>query len=365
MAGEDAIQTDAPQGEQQPNVETQQQERPKSAREIALEQIRAKRNADFEKESGVKLSAPTPAAEPAAEPAADPEPAPKDDLSVTSQLGKQLEDGFLELTPEDLKRIRVRAKVDGQELVVEGSKALGQFQKGAAAEIRLEQATAAKREAERLLAEAKARAATATTAAEKREADKDAAAAQEELDAVQQQFVDALYGGDHKKAVELFSKTVNAQVEKALAGRAPSATLDPDAIARRAAELAVPTLKQVTSRESALTQLKSDYPDIFNDADYAFLTDRRINALISEGKSESEAIIAAGQEIADKFGLKKVTQERTTQPAASTTRSEKLAAKREGLDEPEATAARAATNVPAPKTASDVIAAMKQARGQL
>lgn len=371
MAGEDAIQTDAPQqGEESTAAAQQATERPKSARELQIEAIRAKRNEQFEEESGVKLAPPDPAKEPAAdaEPTEGGEPASepaKEDLSVASQLGKQLADGFIELSPEDLKRVKVRVKVDGEETTVDATKALGQFQKGAAAEVRLERATQAQREAERLLAEAQARAAAATTPAEKREAKQDAAAAEKELEAARQEFVDALYGGDTQKAVELFSKTVNAEIERALAGRAPSATLDTEQVARRAAELAVPTLKQVTSRESALTQLKSDYPDIFNDADYAFLTDRRINALIAEGKSEHDAIRDAGEEIAKKFGLKKTESERTTQPAASTTRSEKLAAKKAGLDEPEATAARAASTVAPPKTASDVIAQMRQARGQL
>lgn len=368
MDGNDAILKDAPQGEEQQKSVDTQVERQKSAREIAMESIRANRNKAFEEESGVKLEPREPAKEPdtnapaveASEPVKE-----ADNLSVASQLGKQLDDGFFELGPEDLKRIRVRTKVEGREELVDGAKALGQYQKSAAAEIRLESATQMRREAERLLAEATARASTATTAAEKREATKDAAAAQQELDGAQKQFLDALYGGDVEKAGELFSKTVNAAVDKALAGRAPSATPDPDQIAQRAAELALPQLRQATSRESALNQLKSDYPDIFTDADYAFLTDRRINSLIAEGRSESDAIRDAGHEIAEKFGLKKVTPERTTQPADSTTRSERLAAKKAGLDEPEATAARAATGVAPPKSASDVIAQMRQQRGQL
>jgi hypothetical protein len=366
MAGDTAIQQDAEGKDTTVETTATKGEKQLSPREEQIELIRASRNAQFEAEAGVKVEPRSAAEPPAGDPPADTAPPaddpPKDDLSSAVQLGRQLEDGTIELTPEDLKRVRVRSKVDGEEIVVEGTKALGQYQKGAAAEVRLERATAAQREAERLLAEAKQRAAEATTAAEKREAKKDEAAAQQELDAAKKEFVDALYGGDTQKAAELFDRTVNAAVDRALAGRAPSATLSPDEIAQKAAELAVPRIRQVTSREDALKASRADYPEIFEDRDFALIADRHINALIDEGKDMADAIIDGVAAAAQKLGIKKAAERQA--PAATTTRSERLAAKKEGLDEPTTTAARAAIATPQPKTASDRIAEIAKARGQ-
>lgn len=354
MEGESAIQQDAQ--VVQPEVKKDEKPREKTAREQAMDALKASRRASFEQESGVKLDEAAPA-----EVKAESDPAPAADLSISSQLGKQLDDGTIELSAADLARIRVRTKVDGKEELVEGTKALGQYQKSAAAEVRLERATQAQREAEQALAGARAKLEEANGAAEKKAADKAAATASADVVAKRKQYFEAVYSGDEEKAGKLLDELLDATIESKISGRVKDATpIDHDAIARRAAELAVPVVKQVASRESALKTSRDDYPEIFNDADFALVADRNINALIAEGKNEADAIADGVAAAAKKLGIKKSSERQS--PSATTTRSERLAAKKEGLDEPDATAARAATSVAPPLTASERIEQMRKAR---
>jgi hypothetical protein len=374
MEGDSAIQQDAQQGAA--DAAGEKKEAPKGAmknpRDEAMAAMKASRRAAFEAETGIKLDAPAeaieaaqlPADEAADKPVVEEQTTSADTLSVSTQLGKQLEDGMIELSPEDLKRIRERTKVDGQEQLVEGSKALGQYQKGAAAELRLEQATKAQRDAAAALEAANAKLAEASTVAEKKAADKAVQVAEADLAAKKQKYFDALYGGDTEQAGKLFDEMLNAAVETAVAGRVnkDATPIDPEKIAARAAELAVPVVKQVTSRESALSALKADYPEIFNDPDYSRAADRMINEIISTDSSKSlaDAILEGGAAAAKKFGLVK-SSERQAKGKGTTTRAE-LAARKEGLDEPNATAARAATTVARPLTPSERIEQMRRAR---
>jgi hypothetical protein len=321
----------------------------------AMERIAASRRASLEKDEGFKIEAPAETPEPTPAPVA--KEAKLEDLSLSAQIGKQLEGGQILLDEDTLSRAVVMTKVDGKEELVSASKALGQYQKGAAADVRLAEATRivqqANQRADELVraAQATAPAQPAAKAAEQKDASED-------VKRITQEHAQALYAGDDEKAGQLLSQLIELRVAEATKGFAKGDTpSESDLVAR-----VVPAVQQRLSVDSALTQFYSDYPEVKDDTDLQMIADRRRAEFETQGLSRPEAIARAGEEVGKKYQLGKFK----TAPAdvvndGSTTREQKLAAK-QGLDEPAAAAARA-TNAPAlPQTASSVIAEMMRAR---
>lgn len=318
-------------------------EREKSARELELERIAAARNVQFMSDEGLdkKEEEPPPAIDPLA------------------QIGTQLEDGRLLLNDDALARIAIRQKVDGVEEVVPAAQVFRQYQKGAAADLRLAEATRLQREAQEALQEAQTK---ARAAVEEGRAKEEYGAAQVDLEARGRELVAAMYSGDESKSGKMLSEYVSAAVAAALAGR-QSATPQVDELVQRAVTAAVPALRHQLSVEGALQKLQQDYPEIWADADHARATDFRIAELEASGKSRPEAIAIASDQVAQKFKLGKYAERSAAQPA-TTMRSERLARK-EGLDEPEAASARSLDTMPPTQTPSQIIADMARQRGQL
>lgn len=319
-------------------------------RELEMERIAAANLARL----GVKPE-PEPVAAAAAEPAKE-EPA----QSLSDQLGKQLEDGTLVLDEAVLGRAMVRTKIDGKEELVPAAKALGQYQKGAAADVRLAEATRLARENADLNAKLREQQPT-TTAAQQQEAAQDAAKAKETLADLRKQYVEAMYAGDDEKAGQLFDQMTDIRVNAALASREPAAAqVDPNTIVERT----VSAVEQQLSVKSALAKLFEDYPEIKADADFVRLADDRRAEFEAQGKSRAEAIALAGDAIGQKFGLGKHKKPDVAANSGLTTREQKLAAK-ERLDEPTAAAARAVnSSAQLPQSPSQIIQEMAAARGQ-
>jgi hypothetical protein len=282
-----------------------------------------------------------------------------------AQVKAQTEPTILEFA--DLDKYQVRTKIDGVDELVPAAKALGQYQKGAAADVRLANATKLEREAKAALEAATKNAQTAsalaTTTGEKAAATtrvKDAQAANEKF----KEASDALYGGDVSKAAELFSAAVELATTPAEA-RTESATLSDDEIVERA----VLRTTQKLSQDGALKQLFEDYPDIKSKRAFGIMADEAINAFMTNGDDVATAIHKAGEAIGEEYKLGKwatvpvVTADkgRPVNTGGPTTRADKLSAKEE-LDNIASGNARSTSTEKAPQTVAEEIAEMRASR---
>jgi hypothetical protein len=301
-------------------------------------------------------------------PAAAAAPAPKSDDAVITR--KQVDDqSELILTPEDLKRVKFRTKVDGTESMVDGTKVLATFQKNEAADVRLAQATEMMRKAEAAQQAAEQKLKEAQTKAEAEAAAKvlkEAEAAKAGLSDTLKQAQTLLFEGRTEESVELWLKaldTVGTIAASKSRGPEP-AKLDEQEVVRRVA----PVVQQQLDANRALTQLYKDYPQLQQDQDFATIADSHRARLEREGKPRHEAIAEAGDIVATKFGWNKATATSSADDQGgkkgSTTLAERAAAKK-GLDEPRAASARASdATTQQPKTRSATIAEIARARGQ-
>ena len=347
---------------QQDVLKDEKQERTLSPREEAMNRIAAQRNELFEQESGVKLdAAPEPVVEATPETEGEQVAAVEPAIDAAAQVKAQTDDVILD--EDTLSRAKVRVKVNGQEELVPASKALGQYQKGAAADIRLADATRMQREAQaaldeqnRLLAEAQQRAASAGTKEERVSAKAEAEAAGDGA-AKLKQGLEAMYEGDTDRAAQLINEAISAGRQTTV-GR--ETAIPQDDIVRNVTQ----AVRQQLSVERALEQLSTDYPEIRADADYAMLADRYRESYEANGMSRAEAIVAAGEAIGEKFALGKHAKSDGRQQGgvALTTSDERLNAKREGQQRLPTTGARASSTEPAPLTVHQTIAEIAASR---
>lgn len=329
---------------------------PARRRAEAMDLTEKSRQASYEQESGHVIDPPADDKTETVEAKVDePEKAEAD-----KQIAAQEEE--LILTPEMIAKAKVMTKVDGVDELVPASKVLGQYQKGAAADVRLADATRLRSEAQAALdkatKDAQERKTTATTEPEKVEAQAQVQSAQ----AAKAKFLeasDALYEGDRAKAAELFGEATALAMTPAPKAET-TAVVDPEAMAGQIAT----RVEQNLSQKSALTKLFDDYPEIKADPDYALLTDRAVNALLTNGKSMPEAIAEAGEQIGEKFKLGKFAAKpagRQVKGNAPTTQAEKLEAKK-GLDNIQSNDNKAAEPGTTVETAVDVINEIRNSR---
>jgi len=327
------------QGEEESNTAAELQneaakERQPSEREREMERLAALRTQAVHEEAGIQE--PEKNDEPATEAAKEPEKTAASDLSAQSQMLRQLEDGQYLIDDSLLDKAVVRSKVDGREELVPAKKALGQYQKSAAADLRLAEATRMRNEAQALL-EQQDGAKSASTPQQRTDAKDAAVNAQAKFKEASQ----ALYEGDSDKASALFAEAV-AIAQQPSQGRTESASPNEEDIATR--------VEQRLSVKSALTKLFTDYPEIQQDSDMTVLADHYRGQFEAEGSPRAEAIVKAGDAIGQKFKLGKYAEKSASTESAdpgrqgdnkaSTTRAEKLDAKKR-LDEPESASARA------------------------
>lgn len=323
---------------------------PARRRAEAMDLTEKSRQASYEQESGHVIDPPAEEKTETVEAKVD-EP-----TEVDKQIAAQEEE--LILTPEMIAKAKVMTKVDGVDELVPASKVLGQYQKGAAADVRLADATRLRSEAQAALDKATkdAPAKPATTEPEKVEAQANIA------EAVKAKFKEgsvALYEGDAERAGQLFSEAASLAMTPAPKAETTN-VVDPEAMAGQIAT----RVEQNLSQKSALTKLFDDYPEIKADPDYALLTDRAVNALLTNGKSMPEAIAEAGEQIGEKFKLGKFAAKPAGRPVkgnAPTTQAEKLEAKK-GLDNIQSNDNKAAEPGTTVETAVDVINEIRNSR---
>lgn len=277
----------------------------------------------------------------AAEPAKKSEPAKNDEpvLEPSKQVARQTEE-FIDLTDEDLKRIRIRTKVNGEEQLLTGDELRARAQKVAAADDYLTTAKEVLRAARAQPAE------TATPAAPAAEPPD-----LSEVDAA----IDAVFAGRDDNAKESLKKALLK-----LQGAQPAYT-----------QQQMREMEQFLVTRSELRQFAKNHPEIVSDQITRRIADEFITQeLKASGVDKLEALPA------DRISEVLETAAARTQPylpnksapAASpgntaTTLSERLKRK-STIDELPAAATRGSSSAPAPRTTLDVLNEMRKARGQ-
>lgn len=317
---EDATQSDA-ETQSENTSGTENQVVHKSARELAIEAIAEKRTQDLAKE-GVDIDS-----------------MDRGDDQLAAQLASEDDDkGTVETTNQQAEP-RVKVKVDGEELELPLSEVVKSYQKDAAASKRLTEATRLLQIAEQRLAQ------NENTVNNQQQVDDPASA--DEKEARRGKIKDAfskLYEGDEDGAVEAMLQIVGETGAKA------TQQLDTSAIASQ--------VRQQLDFESAYSETKQDYPEIFSDTDKGIVlgteTYKRMTAKESIGVPRAKAMQEAAEEVASLFGIKKG---RST-PSPRTARDTKLERKA-ALDIPEAANVVAGIKQ-APAEAHDVSATIRE-----
>jgi hypothetical protein len=191
-------------------------------------------------------------------------------------------------------------------------------------------------------------------------------AATDTPDATEQEFLSALYEGEHDKAQAAFAGAVAAATNKALRGRE-------QAILDGVTKAALPQLKQQLAVESALESFQKDYADIANNESLAAVADGFIDADVKSGKSLPAAIKEAGdktrkwvREQAKAIGLTVADDPTPGNKRPTARRQDKLERKSATDDVVRAGSVTASTdNDDQPENIADTINEMKKARGQL
>lgn len=212
-----------------------------------------------------------------------PEGEPEARAVPVDQVQAQLDDELI----DDPKDKRVRVKVDGVERDIPLTEVLSSWQKGAAADRRLEEATRLLREAQQATVE------KPVASVEQQEPGKDQAPETEsakpaELEALVDATLDAIYGGDQSVAREALVKLVS----QTRGGPVPTPVLpeiDYGEVASR--------VQQLREVDTALEKIRTDYPDILTSPDIELLTAIKVNAAVSAGAPRHEAMLAAAREV--------------------------------------------------------------------
>lgn len=275
--------------------------RPKTARETAMEALEANHLKRLEEESGVKLTA--------------------DDLLTDDQLRNQLADEPSSPAPApvqattaqpdviaDVAGKKVRVKIDGVEQEVGLEDVLRSYQKGSAADRRLEEATL-------LLKQAKEQAQQQPAQPPQQEpAVTPPSAGPDDLKTAVQSALGHLYRGDEELAAAELADVMTRSAQNATP-QAP--TIDVDQIATQ--------LQQRMEVQTALLRVQTDYPDIYVSDDLQALTLMKVKAREAEGVSRAQAILDAANDVYTLLGKKPGRQD--APPPAATPRDQKLARK--------------------------------------
>lgn len=299
---EGAIHQDAPETTQTDNIggagPDDGQDRPKSAREIAMESIAAYRN-DQLAADGVDIEASAP----------NPAPVSQQDDQLAAQLGE--DDRSVSASAAQM----VRVKVDGQEMDLPLSEVVKSYQKDATATRRLQEATSLLRLAEQKASEAQQNPAD-TSHNPNQQAD--SSDGEDRLGKIKQVF-SKLYEGDEDGAAQEMLRLMNQ-------GATATQNIDPATVTNQ-------VLQQLEVR-SAYSAAQADYPALFEQSERGALLGRatveRMAMKESIGIPKSQALSEAAEEVASIFGIDRAGRQ-NAEPQR-TARDEKLARKA-GMDD--------------------------------
>lgn len=367
MTTESAIQQD---------VQATTDKRPaKTDRMSALEEITARRNAEFEQETGVKIEAtPVTPLDPDGDPdaaAAEAERARLEaigngtavDDDAQRALQQQQETDAAARAEEAARRqdtagidpkTKRRLKVNGIEVEMTIEEMERQVQKGLSADQRLEEASRQRRELderERVLAQQQA---TIQQASQQQ--------AEVQVDpALATKFTTALQTGDVAQATQAFNEAVSSAVKSAVAETKGRDTATPPVDANAIAA----QVRQQIAIDSVLAQSRADYPQLYADPDVEAVAASKISRLQAEGKPFAEALETVQGDLASKFGWKKAAQSGRQGAAPDTNRREEKLARKAQMDpEPSGLSVKSGTTQELTPTVHDTIREMAKARGQ-
>ena len=266
---------------------------PKSRRETAMEEIEANRAKVIGEETGVE---PEQTEEPEALVAKEtPEP-----VIEKTEDEKQLESQLIDPS----EKVRVKVKVDGVEEEIPLQDILRNYQKGSAADRRLEEATRLLRDVEE-----RAKAQTKAESQKAQEVEDESPDLKEQV----KQALSRLYDGDTDSAVEAFT----ALMSKNKPVQAPVQEIDTASLTQQ--------IKQQLAAESAFETIKKDYPEVLSDPDLDQLASLKAQRMIENGTPRHEALLAAAKEVAEKVGKGRPAKvEQTTNRDEKLTRKAKL-----------------------------------------
>jgi hypothetical protein len=327
-------------------------------RERMMNSIEQHNIAEIDKEHIAK-GMPAPAATPA------PTQAPKaaGDDQVELQTGA---DDVLEV--DQLARMRVKVKIDGQEQEVTGADLVRNFQKAGAADKRLEEAT-------RLLKEVKQTVAAPTASGpatpappappvgadgKKGGADSPASPSPDAgIEKSGKEFLAALFEGDETKAWDALRTVLQGRPSGEKTTTESSIPSEEQLLAKL-----TPAVKQQLAVESALDGFAKAHKDIVNDPHLAQLADGFLIEVQREqpDKPFGDQLEAAAERVQGWLKDKGVVAAPPPASGSTTTRTEKLEAKRVA-DQVAGASTRAATPVQQDPTPSETIADMRKARG--
>lgn len=323
-------------------------EPPKSAREIAMEQVVASRKAveaaELErhrqdlKAQGLLIEE--------ASPLEGEGEGEGDDLDALQRQVQQNQDTPKPKLVEDLDQTLVKIKVDGVEREVPLSELVRTAQKHEAADKRLAEAT-------RLLQEAEAAHKAAPPAPNESEQAKtdNAEKVRQDREQKAKDFLAAMFRGDEDQATQLLASLMpDSPPPQETATPAP----DPEELATQ--------VEASLERRSALKQFATAYPEVLKDPDLAALADMKLARRLAAGEMFKDAIMSIGEELYKKTGLKAPEAATASPPATpSQTEAERVERKR-AADAVRGRSASAATTKATPESTSDIIKQMQESR---
>lgn len=251
------------------------------------------------------------------------------------------------LSEDDLAKLLVKTKVDGEERELPVAELVKSYQKDSAASRRLEDAVRRQRELDTREAELAAKEA----ALQQPHNPPDVPAPSADADALARQVYDSLLDGDENKAIE----SIKMLMQSGRSDATPSQPIDPAEV--------VAEVRQQIRTEAAMEQFGRDYSDIVADPYLAQVADAYLEQELQDGNELSVALKKAGD--STRVWLQQKTGSTSTASQQEQV-DEKLAHKQE-LDNPPAAFTRQGHEpVPietTPEAAGSVIAEMRKARG--
>lgn len=177
-----------------------------------------------------------------------------------------------------------RVKVDGEERVVTDDELIRSYQKNAAADRRLEEASALLREANERAAQAAAQMAAPRSP--------EPVAPPAELQAQVDTVLSKLYEGDQAEA----SAALAGLLMSTRGGDQPTTSPPIDI------EQLTMQIKQSMEVDKAFETIQSDYPDLINDSNLEMLTAMKIDKAIASGTPRAQAMLDAAEDVYKSLG---------------------------------------------------------------
>jgi len=312
-----------------------------SPRMTEMERIAENRRRAMEAEDGVQFDDESERGEQLGEPRQNDEP---------DQLAAQLAQDERETAYAD-PSLRVKVKVEGEEIELPLSEVVKSYQKDAAASRRLTEATRLLEFAEQQANKIQPQSAKPSNNPPADE-DQDAPDKEHRREKIKS-AASKLYEGDEEGFAEEIEQLLDAG-----ASRATQPSIDPVQIAAH--------VKQQLAVESAYSEVEKDYPAVFATDERGVVLGReavqRMNAKEAQGVSRSQALRESVEEVATLFGIQRAGRQ-STEPRR-TARDEKLERKAR-LDIPGRANVIAGSEV-SPAEATDVSSTIREmAKGRL